>query len=261
MQKIDKVNYKNALSEKVGVSKDTKKGSVHYFDNDKIQRWYVIEEKEPKEILGYASTPEELNEKISSVNLTNQEDFQKVLKYRQVNKITESKEKDRLFYMDNLYGAKNHTLRESFKAGNKTITEDKTYEQIISELDAYPTQPSPAPAPAQALQTGAPVATQTGGAPSPVPAPGAGMIDENDIMLSDMFDEILDAIKGIRAKFGKKSQTPDPKLEQLWHHVSECLYDSREKWIKTIKERLMEAGQVQAMPAPQAGPQQPTPGV
>ena len=258
MQKIDKVNYKNALSEKVGVSKDTKKGSVHYFDNDKIQRWYVIEEVEPKQILGYASTPEELNEKISSVNVTNKEDFEKVLKYRQVNKITESKEKDRLFYMDNLYGAKNHTLRESFKAGNKTITEDKTYEQIISELDAYPTQPGPAPAPAQATSTGAPVATQTGGAPAapnPAIAPGFGMVDENDIMLSDIFDQILGAIKGLR------NSSEDQHTKHLFHHVSECMYDTREKWIKTIKDKLMEAGQVQAMPAPQVGPQQPTPGV
>lgn len=241
MQNVDKINYKNKLKESVGLTPETKKAEIHYFDNNKIQRWYVIEESAEKNILAYAQTPEELSNKLSSLKISNIDDFNTILKYNSLNKINESKTNDRLFYLDTLYGPKNNSLRGILKENAQLPTEEKTYEQLMQELDAYPGAPAPYPA-----STDKPtVATQ--GAPSGTVIPGMG--NEIDFVLSDMFDDVLSRVKGIRGGYEEK-----PDLKHMAHCFYEHLYDMREKILQTIKERIQEQ---QGMPAQPQQPSQP----
>jgi len=230
MQKLDKVDYKNKLNEAVGIQKENKSGLIHYFDDGKIQRWYVIEES-TKDILAYADTPEELSSKLSAVKATNKDDLGVVLKYRQVNKIQESSTKDRLFYLDTLYGVKEHALRKTLKENKEVPFNEKTYTEVIAELDAYPTAPGPVGAlPGQ--QPGTPVATQ--GAPSGAIIGGAG--NEMDFILSDLFDDVLSRIKGLRTEV----YAEDEQRKLMAHYFYENLYDMREKIITALKDRIQE---------------------
>lgn len=240
MQKTDKLDYKNTLNESVGLSKDSKNGSIHYFDDNKIQRWYVFEESDKKDILACAKTPEELQSKLSSIKVSNIDSFNKILKYRSTKAITESAVTDRLFYLDTLYGNNNNKLRGILKENNQLPVQEKTYEQIIQELDAYPTQPAPYP-----QEGGTAVATQ--GAPSGEVTGVVG--NEMDFVLSDIFDEVLSKIKELRAG------CQDSNKAHLYHHTYENMFETRKKWIESIKKRLEET----AMGGQQ--PQQPKQGV
>jgi hypothetical protein len=243
MQKIDKIDYKNKLNESVGLSKETKTGTIHYFDDNKIQRWYVIEESDKRDILAYAKSAEELSTKLGSINVSNVEGFQKILKYNSAKKITESAVTDRLFYLDTLYGVKNNKLRGVLKESNQLPTAEKTYEQIMQELDAYPAQPAPYPQGAE----GAAVATQ--GAPSGEITGAMG--SEMDFVLSDIFDEVLAKIKELRAG------CQDANKAHLYHHTYENMFETRKKWIESIKKRLEET----AMGGQQPQQQQPKQGM
>jgi hypothetical protein len=228
MQNIDKLNYKNQLKESVGIAPEKKVGNVHYFDNNKIQRWYIIEEG-TQDIAAYSDSPEELFNKISSYEISNINDLNTIIKYRKLKTINESAVEDRLFYLDTLYGQNNNTLRKTLTESQLPV-EERSYEQIMSELDAYPTQPGPAPV-AQVGTQGAPAGDITG-----------AMGSEIDFVLSDIFDEVLSKIKELR------SGCEDPKRAHLYHHTYENMFETRKKWIETIKKRLEETNNIQQQP-------------
>ena len=251
MQKLDKVNYQNQLKESVGLSKETKKAAVHYFDDNKIQRWYVIEESEAKDILAYGTSPEDLASKFGSVTISNIEDFNKVLKYRQVKKIQESAVEDRLFYMDALYGAKNNVLRKKLTESQVPFKE-KTFNEVISELDAYPGSPAPYPQGGTAPTTGATTVT-TQGAPAGNIVGGMNPEMEFEFQLSNIFDKIIQQIKQIHGA------CEDPNEKYLMHLACENMYETYPKWRDVMKKRLADCGQLpgQQPGKPVTGPQQP----
>jgi hypothetical protein len=253
MQKIDKVNYTNQLKESVGLSKDSKKGDVHYFDDGKIQRWYVIEESASKDVLAFADSPEEISAKLSSVTISNKKDLDVVLKYRQANKVQESSDKDRLFYLDTLYGVKEHSLRKTLKENKQVPFLEKSYQEVIAELDAYPTAPAqtPAQSPLPGQQPGTPVNGAMGG--NIIGAAG----NEMDFILSDLFDDVLSRIKSLRTEV----YAEDDQRKLMAHYFYENLYDMREKIIAALKERIQEQmGQPQPAAATQpAAPATATP--
>lgn len=238
MQKIDSVDYKNKLNESVGLDKQTKIGTAHYFDDGKIQRWYVLDESTDKNILAYVDTPEELLLK-SSLTISNINDVNKVISYRKIKNVTESKVSDRLFYLDTLYGSNNNKLRAKLKESNQLPASEKSYAEIIAELDAYPSAPAPAPSQPEGV--------------SKVPVQGSPSGDitnavggEIDFILSDMFDDVLSRVKGLRTEV----YAEDAHKQLMAHYFYENLYDMREKIIKALKDRISEQlGQPSTSPA------------
>jgi len=257
MQKNDKVNYQNKLKESVGMEKEVKTATIHYFDDNKIQRWYAFEENATKDILAYGSSPIELAEKIANINIKNIEDFNKVVKYCQSKNLKESAVDDRLFYMDAIYGVKNNTLRAKLTESQIPFAQ-KSYEEIIKELDAYPTSPAPAPGtqlPGQQPGTpvgGAPVAA-TQGAPSGDIIGGLSPEMDFEFKLSNIFDKIVQQIKQIH------SGCEDQNEKYLMHMACENMYETYPKWRDIMKKRLADAGQLpgQQTGQPVKGPQQP----
>jgi hypothetical protein len=233
MQITDKLDYQNRLNKAVGLSENKKKGSIIYFDDNKIKRWYVIEESANKDILAFAKTAEELSTKLNSIEVTNMEDFNKILKYNSVKKIQESSTADRLFYTDTICGVKNNKLRGILTENQQLPPSEQTYDQIMAELDAYPGQPEPYPTQGA---SSSPEPTQTSAVMQGSPA---GQItgalgNEMDFVLSDIFDEVLSKIKELRAG------CQDQNKANLYHHTYENMFETRKKWIESIKKRLEE---------------------
>jgi hypothetical protein len=93
------------------------------------------------------------------------------------------------------------------------------------------------------------------------PIMGAAGGNEIDFILSDLFDDVLSRVKGLRTEV----YAEDDHRKLMAHYFYENLYDMREKIIKSLKDRIAEqTGQMlpgQQPAQPVKGPQQPTPGV
>jgi hypothetical protein len=232
MQNIDKIKYKNKLKESIGISPETHNATVHYYDNGKTEtKWFLVSEKQ--DILGSSASIVELLDNVSNVNLVNENEVLKVLDYIKSKKenLNESTLSDRLFFADSIYGVNNHNLRVIFKESNITPATEKSFDEVLSELESYPTSPEAYP---QGINL------------QPKPNGQVTNFDGNEIdfILTDLFDDVLSSVKGLRTN----QYAEDRQKAYLAHLCYEALLDGREKMIKMLKEKIAEQNQ----------PQQPT---
>lgn len=130
MQGYERDNYRKHLTEKLLTESEGKKLTVH-FHNEK-NRWAILDED--KTVYGLFNSPEEIVEQVQTGVINNGDELGKILSYRKkVGKSTSAK--DRLFYMDTLYGKEGHKLRESLAASGQLPGSEMTFDEVMNMLD------------------------------------------------------------------------------------------------------------------------------
>lgn len=232
MQHIEKIKYMNKLKESIGISQDIHNAFIKYADDGKKDsKWFLVSEN--NDILGTSSNLIELLENTSNINLINEKEVLKVIEYIKDKNVSlnETSLSDRLFFADTISGTNNHNLRLIFKESNNVPVTEKSFEEVLSELESYPTSPEPYPSDSK-------ISNNTNGQVTNFSG------NEFDFVLTDLFDDVLSSVKGLRTT----QYAEDKQKAYLAHLCYEALLDGREKMIKMLKEKIAEQNQPQQQP-------------